>query len=96
MGFLSTDFVRLDNSLLWVLYCALLYIKQHLCSHTLENSPVAHSSPKSGDVGEISLVVQWLELCLAMQEVQFDPWSGSLDATCLVTKKPKHKAKAIF
>ena len=43
-----------------------------------------------------SLVVQWLRLCLPMQGVQDQSLVGSLDPTCLVTKKPKHKAEAIF
>ena len=43
-----------------------------------------------------SLVVQWLRLCLPMQGVQDQSLVGSLDPTCLATKKPKHKTEAIF
>ena len=44
----------------------------------------------------VSPVVQWLRLCLPMQGVQDQSLVGSLDPTCLATKKPKHKTEANF
>ena len=37
------------------------------------------------------MVVQGLGLGLSMQGVQFSPWSGSWDPTCLVARTSKHK-----
>ena len=39
----------------------------------------------------ISLVVQWLRLCLPMQGYGLDPWSGSKESTCVLCKEKKKK-----
>lgn len=43
-----------------------------------------------------SLAVRWLRLHLLCKGCTFSPWSGSLDPTCLMAKKPKHWTETIL
>ena len=44
----------------------------------------------------LSLVLQWLRLCLLMQEVWVRALVRELRSPSLMAKKPKHRAEAIL
>ena len=56
---------------------------------------LAFSSVKTALYG-ISLAVQQLRLCLPMQGVWFDFWSGTKIPHALWPKMPKHKTEAVL
>ena len=56
---------------------------------------LAFSSVKTTLYGT-SLAVQQLRLCLLMQGVWFDSWSGTKIPHALWPKKPKHETEAVL
>ena len=53
------------------------------------------------EVWGVSLVVQWLKICLAMQRTQFGPWCGKIACAaeqlslCATTSEPTSRAQAL-